>query len=110
MEDESWGGIGALVVVGVVVWIAFFGGWTQIKQWTGQNVYEDQRKSLDDFVKRGKIGTSGDVWLVKQNLGEDDRVALFFGYLDDFGACWEFMQAHSHEFPTDVYACQAANI
>lgn len=85
------------------------GGWTTVRGWLGQDVYEDQRAALGNFVKDKRIGTSGDVWLVKQNFGVDDRVALFFGYLDDWDACYEFLTSHSERFPADTYSCQFAN-
>jgi hypothetical protein len=105
-EDRGWI---IVVAVGVGIWLAFFGGWTTVKGWLGQDNYEHKRAALASHMQGNRIGTSADVWLVKANFGVPDRVALFFGYLDDWDARYEFLTSHSDRFPADVYRCEFAN-
>jgi len=110
METSSGCGtyfVAAAMVIGIWLWVG--NGWTSVRGWLGQDVYEDQRSQLDAFVKKGKIGTSGDVWLVKLNLGVEDRVALFFGYMDDWTTCYEFAGMYMQMYPADTYSCRLAN-
>lgn len=68
--------------------------------------FDDRRDALAEFVKANPLGSSRDVWLTK-NL--DDRVALIFGYVDDYQACLELADAYMKAFPVDKYHCTEAN-
>ncbi len=71
---------------------------------------EDQSAKLDAFVKGNRYGTSADVWLVKHNaFGENERVTLVFGFLDDFSFCAEIAELYMQKYPADQYRCQLAN-
>lgn len=46
------------------------------------------------------------VWLVKRSsVASDDRTAIFFGYVDNRGACEEFVAAYEQANPDIKYAC-----
>ena len=62
------------------------------------------------LLSLGPIGGSHDYWLTKYNmLGEDETVALFFGYLNDREACTEFAELYMKKYPADSYTCYPAN-
>lgn len=109
MRDEGGSALTGLVLIALAVWLAFGGGWDIVSGWVGGDRFEDQREVLAELMRDRRIGTSNDVWLVKGNFGAPDRVALFFGYLDDWDACHEFLTAHSYQFPADRYSCEYAN-
>ncbi len=45
---------------------------------------ENQRVTLDKFVEKNRFGSGSDAWLTKYNaLGDWERVALVFGFMDD---------------------------
>lgn len=71
--------------------------------------YEDQLDRLDKHLSSGRIGSSADIWLVKRSFGVDDRVALVFGYLDDFATCLELASMLNARYPSANYACRPAN-
>ena len=106
---QDGGGLGWLVAIGLVVWVAFFDGSTTIRGWLGQNTYENMVASLENHARRGRIGHSADVWLVKNTFIPGEKVALFFGYWDDWDACYEFLTSHKARFPADSYSCSFAN-
>jgi hypothetical protein len=106
-NDGGW--IGWAAAIGVLVWVAFFGGAATIQGWFGGDSYDSRLAALEGHMRQGRIGSSADVWLVKGNFGVPDRVALFYGYMDDFAACWEFKTAHAAQFPADTYTCEYAN-
>lgn len=109
MDEQRGCGTVLLIAVVVGIWLYFGNGWATVREWTGQSTYEDQRATLETFIERKKVGASGDVWLVKGNLGVEDRVALFFGYLDDWDACYEFAKFYMERYPLDTYSCRSAN-
>lgn len=108
---ERDGGVGvfwAVVVIGGI-WLTVGGGWTTVKGWLGQDVYADQRAALEGFAKTHRIGSAADVWLVKNGMAGPENVAVFFGYMDDFSACYEFAQFYMQHYPADSYQCSLAN-
>lgn len=71
---------------------------------------ESQRASLDKFVAKSRIGSSSDVWLTKFNaLGDWERVALIFGFMDDREFCEDIAQLYMKKYPVDRYRCDRAN-
>lgn len=104
-------GIVAGFAAGVFAMQAATGDFTPI--W--QRVFPDksleaQRARFEQLVSRERVGNAFDVWLVKDSFGAPDRVALFFGYLDDFATCYEFAQMYMQRYPSDSYSCQWANL
>lgn len=71
--------------------------------------YDDQVDRLDKHLSSGRIGSSADIWLVKRSYGVDDRVALVFGYLDDFATCLELANMLNARYPSANYTCRPAN-
>jgi hypothetical protein len=71
--------------------------------------YEKQVDRLEKHVQNDKIGGSTDHWLVKGSTGEMDRVALFFGYMDDFAACHEVATMLNQRHPNGRFGCWPAN-
>lgn len=71
--------------------------------------YDDQVARLESHVKGNKIGSSNDFWLVKRSFGVDDRVALMFGYMNDFSGCDEIAQMLNERYPGTGYICIPAN-
>jgi hypothetical protein len=58
-----------------------------------------------ELVRFGHVGSSQDVWLVGGRLTAS-RVALIFGYMDDFEACTEIAEAYMKAFPATTYGCE----
>jgi hypothetical protein len=71
--------------------------------------YDDQVRELVAYVRHERIGTTASVWLVKDHLGLEDRVALFFAYIDNAAACGDMVQLYRQNFPADTYICEFAN-
>lgn len=71
---------------------------------------EDQQRRLEKFVQSNRIGSHADVWLVKtSSVFPNDRVALIFGFMDDFEFCYEIAELYMKKYPGDLYACAYAN-
>ena len=60
-----------------------------------------------ELVRLGHVGSSPDVWLVGGHIVLS-RVALVFGYVDDFEACTEIAEAYMRAFPATTYGCEYA--
>ncbi len=71
--------------------------------------YEAQRTKFEKFVKAGKIGSSSDVYLVKNGAAGPERIALIFGFMDDFSFCREVAELYVKKYPRDSYSCELAN-
>ena len=109
MNDDS-GTIVWIAIIGLTLWMSVGGGWTTVKGWFGQDTYPDQVAALEQFAKDRRIGSSADVWLTKLNyFGESEKVSLFFGYWDDWEACYEFAEMYMQRYPDAQYACRLAN-
>lgn len=72
------------VMAAVVTYIALYlAGLAQLP-------FTDRLTTFKGFIQQGETGSSLDFWLVKCGLlstGNDDYVALFFGYVDDYEGC-----------------------
>lgn len=101
---------GTVLIIAVVVAVWFWQGdpARDVRRLFGQQTYEDQSAALAEFALGNKVGSSKDVWLVKRSF-VPERVALFFGYMDDWGACYEFQTLYVQRYPMDSYACEYAN-
>lgn len=109
MNDNS--GCGGFVLFGLIALAIWF--WQgdparDVRKLFGQATFEDQYQALAGFAKGNRIGGSNDVWLVKTNFMRDP-VAMFFGYADDWAACYEFQATYTQRYPADTYACEYAN-
>jgi hypothetical protein len=64
----------------------------------------------DESVEKGRVGTSRDFWLEKRGLlGSWDRVAVYFGFYDDYDGCLETAQALQTINVDARYRCVPAN-
>jgi hypothetical protein len=106
---EGGGGLSILlIVVAVAAWFWQGDPARDVRRMLGQQTYEDQEASLADFAQRNRIGDGQDVWLVKTTYVRS-KVALFFGYYDDWAACYEFQALYVQRYPADTYVCEYAN-
>jgi hypothetical protein len=77
--------------------------------------FADERSNEDfeKYVGSKKIGNSSDYWLVVRNrLGENERVALFFGYYTEDGTkieCENAIKGLSEINFDAKYHCEKAN-
>ncbi len=85
----------------VVVIIATLAGCT-LNGDTGRSFFEW-------IVKYVTIGSSKDVWLVKNSFGFEDRVGLIFGYADDMAGCRDVAMVLNQKFPAANYYCKYVN-
>lgn len=46
---------------------------------------------------------------MKGSFGVEDKVAIYFGYMDDFAACYEASQMLNEQYPSAFYSCRTAN-
>ncbi|MBY9066099.1 hypothetical protein K1X12_04265 [Hyphomonas sp. WL0036] len=68
-----------------------------------------QQAKLDNFVAGNQIGSSNDYWLEMFNLaGEWERVALIYGYFEDYSGCSDIADALMKEYSRE-YRCIPAN-
>lgn len=68
-----------------------------------------QQNRLDNFVASHQIGAANDYWLEMFNLaGEWERVALIYGYFDDYSGCYDIANALMKEYSRQ-YRCTPAN-
>jgi hypothetical protein len=106
MSEGGWFWL-ALLAVGL--WLGFGGGWVTVRGWLGQDVYVDQVAALEGHARQHRIGYSADVWLVKNGAAGPEKIALFFGYYDDWDACYDFARLYMQAYPSDSYTCSLAN-
>ncbi len=68
-------------------------------------------KTLDTLLTWIQVGSSQDQWLEhKSRLSNEwDRVALVFGYVDDFEACSDVVDGLIATYPKARYRCVPAN-
>ena len=72
--------------------------------------YSDKLKKFESRVASTRLGVSSDYWIVKHNaLGQWEKVALVFGFMDDLKFCDEVTQLYMRRNPSDRYMCQPAN-
>jgi hypothetical protein len=78
--------------------------------WACEETYTDQFKKFETRVANNRLGASADYWLVKRNaLGEWEKVALVFGFMDDRRFCDELIDLYVRRYPSERYRCQPAN-
>lgn len=107
--NEGGGGLAILVIVlCIAAWFWQGDPAKDVRRLFGQQTYDDQEQGLAAFAKSNRIGSSNDVWLVKTTFVRS-KVALFFGYYDDWAACYEFQELYVQRYPSDSYACEYAN-
>lgn len=72
---------------------------------------EDARRfAFDKFVANNRVGSGPDYWLVKYNaFAQYERIALVFGFVEDFGFCQEVADLYMRKYPMDKYSCEKAN-
>lgn len=72
--------------------------------------YTDQFKKFEARVAANRLGSSADYWVVKHNaLGQWEKVALVFGFMDDRKFCGEVIELYMRRYPSDRYMCLPAN-
>lgn len=71
---------------------------------------EHSLATLETYVGSGRIGPTGNAWLVRQDTqGKSARTALIFGYDDDMRVCMEIANSRVRKNPDDRYECETAN-
>lgn len=71
---------------------------------------DNQHWRLEKFIGLNKIGSSKDVWLIKHNLaGMNEKVALVFGFVNDYQFCSEIAELYMKRYTADRYSCSFAN-
>lgn len=105
MNESGTGFYLLILIAAVAIWFWQGDPGRDIRRMFGQQTYEDQTASLTDFVKANRIGSGQDVWLVKSTFATE-KVAVFFGYVDDWAACYEFMTFYVQRYPADRYSCE----
>ncbi len=64
------------------------------------------QEQFAQHVRDLKVGEGPDCWLeIKNAFGEWEKIALIFGYMDDFEACEEFAKLARGEFKSREYRC-----
>jgi hypothetical protein len=72
--------------------------------------YETQRGVLEKLVAWYRVGSSSDVWIIKHNMfGDNEKVGLVFGFLNDYEFCREVAELYMKRYPADNYSCALAN-
>ena len=72
--------------------------------------YERQIKTLEAVIRWIQVGNSNDYWLEMKNaLGQWERVALVFGYWDDYEGCKDIIRLLGKENYAREYRCVPAN-
>lgn len=67
-------------------------------------------KVLETTAQWNRIGKSQDQWLEKKSaFGPWDKVALIFGYADDYEGCVDVIEALVQKYPAAHYRCVPAN-
>jgi len=69
-----------------------------------------RRFAFEKFIANNRVGSAPDYWLVKYNaLAQYERVALVFGFIEDFAFCQEVAELYMRKYPSDHYSCEKAN-
>jgi len=68
-------------------------------------------KMLEFTAKWNRVGRSADHWLEQYSRSGDawDRIALVFGFSDDYDGCTELADGLAQRFPQARYRCVPAN-
>lgn len=107
MNDSGGGFTILVIVIAVALWFWQGDPARDMRRLFGQQTYEDQTAALEEFARQNRIGSGQDVWLTKLNaFNEIEKVALFFGYWDDWDACDEFKTFYVQRYPSDDYRCE----
>lgn len=70
--------------------------------------YDSQFNGLEKRVSNNRVGEQ-DFWLAKGTMGYPDKVALFFGYADDYAACMEVADTLNSKYQSAFFSCIPAN-
>jgi hypothetical protein len=73
--------------------------------------YETDLNILQTFITWNQIGYSADQWLEQYapSRSEWDKLALVFGYGDDYEGCIDLLNGMAQRFPRARYRCVPAN-
>lgn len=72
--------------------------------------YDSQLNRLTKYMHKNQIGSGRDMWLAKTAFnGEEDRIALVFGFADDNRFCREIAELYMSRYPRAKYHCVPAN-
>ncbi|MBX9457121.1 MAG: hypothetical protein KL863_14440 [Rhizobium sp.] len=94
--------------VWLVVAVAIF---SQIDDSRGQSRFDEADRRVDELFKEPLYGGAPDAWLMKFTvLGTWDKVAVFYGFVNNLGFCREMVEAHKIQFPEAVYRCDTSNV
>lgn len=68
-----------------------------------------QLESVDRFAKGNRVGSSADVFLLRDGLAGTERVALIYAMSDDMAFCLEIAEIMAAKYPATRYSCGYAN-
>ena len=71
--------------------------------------YKQQVKRLQTFMSYEQMGNGSDYWLVKDTPWGWEKVALVFGYHDDWSGCQDIVAKMNDAYGREVYRCKPAN-
>lgn len=71
--------------------------------------YVNRLSEIENFFKKERTGDSTDYFLVKNGLFGPDKVAVIFGFMNDFEFCNDISILYMKKYPADSYHCEAAN-
>ena len=71
--------------------------------------YAAQVRLLENLMKKNTVGSSKDFWLEKDTAWGWEKVALIFGYGDDYDGCFDIKQTLETKWAGAVYRCVKAN-
>ena len=73
--------------------------------------YDSDLNLLETTMKWNQVGESRDQWLEQRSTlrNEWDKVALIFGFADDYDGCTDIANGMAAKFPLSRYRCVPAN-
>lgn len=72
--------------------------------------YDRQMSALETAVRWIKVGHSNDYWMEMKNaMGEWERLALVFGYWNDYEGCQDIIEVLGKKNYAREYRCVPAN-
>ena len=69
----------------------------------------DAQSKLERTVGSATVGSSGDMWLVKDGIAGRERVGLIFGFVSDTEACVDLATTYNDRYPRANLTCEPAN-
>ncbi len=97
-----------LVLICIAAAASWYFGWPEVI-W-GKKSLEAQEEAIESFFRKNRFGSAPDVYLTKLNaLGQQERVAIIYGFMDDLEFCGEVAELYQRKHPEAKYSCSLAN-